>query len=628
LNGSALRRLLARTLTLAPAEKWLVLGTIIGVAAGLLIIVFYEFLSLVVSLSGQFIMGGEALEASDLSSVAIHGADPLRLALLIVVGAGLSGLIVYRLAPEAEGHGTDAAIAAYHRRAAIIPFRVPLVKLVASGVAIGTGSSGGVEGPSVQMGAGIGSTIARVLQLSFADRRIALTAGIAAALSAMFRSPIGSAFFAAEVLYKRDLEAQALMPAFVASLVSFAVTAPYFQYHEPLPRIEVDPAYIYSPTSLLSLLGLGLVTAPFALIYIRAFRGAKQFFDRLVEEGRIPITLKPVLGAVGAAMIAVFFPLVAGSGKGVLALTISGDIVEYLPGREMLPLALLLVLAALAKIAATSLSIGSGASGGVFAPALLAGALVGLAYYHMLGGATPLPGSVYAYVGMAAFFGAAAKVPLATTIMVGEMGRNYFLIAPTLAAAYLARELVGDESIYESQIVKRPPEEAVSAEALLAMLREAGDDLEVAVGELADTSVRPARADEPLAHALDRMLHTGGRPLPVVDRSGRFLGVLDPADVDEIVQLVGGDLGTPLSRVPLRRPPTLQVYETIDRALEEMVEHAVNYVVVLDGERYYGIVTLDEISVALAFLIAQHLHHRAPGYGGRASRSRSRGTRL
>jgi len=609
LSISKLRRLAARTLNLAPAEKWLVLGTLIGVSAGVLIILFYELLRWVVHLAGQFIAGAPALEASDLSSVAIHGADPLRLALVIVAGAGVSAVIVYRLAPEAEGHGTDAAVAAYHRRAAVIPFRVPLVKLVASGIAIGTGSSGGVEGPSVQMGAGIGSSIARALNLSFADRRIALTAGIAAALSAMFRSPIGSAFFAAEVLYKRDLEAQALMPAFVASLVSFAVTAPYFQYHEPLPRLDVDPAFIYSPASLISLLGLGLLTAPFALLYIRAFRGAKEFFDGLVEKGRIPLTMKPVLGALGAAAIAVSCPLVAGSGKGVLALTISGEIVDYLPGREMLPVAAILVLAALAKIAATSLSIGSGASGGVFAPALLAGALIGLAYYHFLGGATPLPASVYAYVGMASFFGAAAKVPLATTIMVGEMGRNYFLIAPTLAAAYLARELTGDESIYESQVVRRPPEKAVSAEALLVMLREAGEQLDITVGELADTSVRPARTRDTLAQALNRMIQAGGRPLPVVYPDGRFAGVLDPADVDHIVEMLGGDIQVPLERVPLRRPPTLQVYDTIDKALEAMVEHAIDYVVILDGELYYGIVTVDEISVALAFLTAQHFHH-------------------
>ncbi len=616
MNGSKAARpasLSKKLQGLAYAEKWLIAGAVIGAASGFFILLFYELLSLVVGYASK-LLGTSVAEATDISIAAVLSENRLALALLIIAGAAVSSVIVYRLAPEAEGHGTDAAVQAFHKRAAIIPFRVPVVKLVASGIAIGTGSSGGVEGPSVQMGAGVGSTLARILKAPFQDRRIALVAGIAGALSAMFRAPLGSAFFATEVLYKKDLEAQALMPAMVSSLVSYAVTAPYFHYAELLPRVDLDPRSLYSPAGILSLVALGVYVAPFAYLYARLFNASKDFFEKIRARYGLPLEAKPILGALGAALIAVFIPHVAGSGKGLLKMTVSGEVVNTLPFRDVLPVAAALVVVAVAKIVATSLSIGSGASGGVFAPALLAGSSLGLSYYYLLQGhGTPLPISVYAYVGMAAFFGAAAKVPLATSIMVGEMGGNYLLIAPTLAAAYLARELTGAASIYESQLVQRPPREVVTAEGLLAMIKERGEKVDITLGELADESLHPVRTRDPLAKALEMLMSSHGLPVPVVDEQWRLVGIIDPEDAERLVEYVGGELETPLARVPLRRPPALPYYETVERGLEEMVEHETDYVIVVDDEeRYVGIVTLEEVEVALAFIVAGVFHGRLP----------------
>ena len=596
---------------LAYAEKWLVGGAIIGAASGVFVVLFYQLLSTIVGLGARFLgVEGGALEATDISVYAVM-ASPLRLALLIIAGVAVSSVIVYRLAPEAEGHGTDAAVAAFHKRAASIPFRVPVVKLVASALAIGTGSSGGVEGPSVQMGAGVGSTLARIAKMALEDRRIALVAGIAGALSAMFRAPLGSAFFAAEVLYKRDLEAQALMPAMVSSLVSYAVTAPYFHYSEPLPSISVEPRILYSPLTLLSLLALAVYVAPFSLLYVRLFHSAKGLFETVRRRYGLPQEAKPLLGALAASAVIAAFPLTAGSGRGVLAQVVEGRVPGGLPLEDLLPLAASLAVLAVAKIVATSLSIGSGASGGVFAPALLAGGLLGLSFYTALGASAPdgVPASVYAYVGMASFFGAAAKVPLAVSIMVGEMGKNYFLIAPTLAAAYLARELTGQESIYESQIVERPPRKAVDAEALLSMLREAGEEIDITLEELVDETVKPLTLRDPLARGLERLMYSHGLPVPVVDSRGRLVGVIDPEDAERLVELAAGDLDVPLGKLPLRRPPVLPVYETVDKAVEAMVEYGTEYVVVVeDGGVYRGIVTLEEIEVSLAFIVAGFYH--------------------
>ncbi|MEB3806029.1 MAG: chloride channel protein [Desulfurococcales archaeon] len=450
------RRLRDRVYALAYAEKWLVLGTIIGVIAGGVVIVFFNLLTRTVAYSAHFLGINLATQTTDLSLVFAQASDKAKIALLVIAGVILSSPIVYRIAPEAEGGGTEAAIFAYHKRAALIPLKVPIVKLVASVLTIGTGTSAGVEGPSVHMGAGFGSWIARVLGLSRRDRNIAFTAGIAAALSAAFRAPLGSTFFATEVLYKRDLEAQAFMPSFVAALVSYAVTAPYFRFVEPLPRIIVEPSLIYSVGGLLTLLGLGFFVAPFVYIFIRMVTSTDRVFKRLVRRLGLPIEAKPVMGSLIAIPLILAFPIIAGSGKKAIVIALTGDIQHYLPYRDVLPLALLLVVVALSKMTATSLMVGSGASGGVFAPSLLSGALLGWAYYVLLGSHATLPGHVYAYVGMAAFFGAAGKVPLAVSIIIGEMGRNYYLIAPTLAAAYIAREITGEASVYPPQLETRP----------------------------------------------------------------------------------------------------------------------------------------------------------------------------
>ncbi len=604
------RRVLTLTAKLAYAEKWLVLGILVGVGSGLFALGFLIFLKKIVALAGAFIgavspsgvPGGEA----DLSALLLRGGfDKLRLILVLLTGVAVSSALVYKLAPEAEGHGTDAAVAAFHRRAAIIPFSVPLVKLVASGIAIGTGSSGGVEGPSVQMGAGIGSTLARILHLPLHDRRIMLASGIAGALSALFRAPIGASFFAVEVLYKRDLEASALMPSLVSSIVSYSVTASYFHYQPILPLIPVSSTIIYKPGTLLYLLALGVFVAPFAWLYVKVFRASKKWFDSLVENGYISIYLKPVIGALLASILIVAFPIAAGSGRGVLAAAIEGSIVNYLPLRSVLPVFLVLIIAAIVKIVATSLSIGSGASGGVYAPGLLAGALLGLSF-HTLVQPDQISPHLSAYVGMAAFFGAAAKVPLAVSIMVGEMGGNYLLIAPTLISAYIAREIVGNDSIYESQILRRLHGEAVTAEGLLVLLRNRGIPINLKVKSVMDTTYRPIHSKATLREALRMMMEERGKPIPVIDGSGRILGVLDPEDLDNIIEDLGGDLDVRLENVKLRVPPIVDTEALLDHVLETMVEHATEYAIVTDPDgRYRGLVTLDDVSAALAYILSE-----------------------
>lgn len=195
-------------------EKWLILGTIIGVASGLFATIFYVLLEIVTGLTLRVLGAHVPLRGyTDLGVGILELNDFINLLLVIpsiLGGALVSSLLVFTFAPEAEGHDTDAAIRAFHKLAGILRARAPIIKAVASTFTIG---SGGVEGPSALMGAGIGSVLAQRLGLGLWNRRIVLVSGMAGALSALFRAPIGTAIFAVEALFRRDIAVQALIPA-------------------------------------------------------------------------------------------------------------------------------------------------------------------------------------------------------------------------------------------------------------------------------------------------------------------------------------------------------------------------------------------------------------------------------
>ncbi|MGZ3644992.1 MAG: chloride channel protein, partial [Ktedonobacteraceae bacterium] len=199
--------------------KWLFISTLIGLVAGVGAIVF----TLAIKLATQFFLGrlvgylppDPAGEGTMGVMPLWAAARPWLLPVITTVGGLLAGIIVFSLAPEAEGHGTDAAISAFHRDTPIRA-RIPLVKLVASAITIGSGGSAGREGPSAQISAGFGSILGNLLHLDTQDRRIAIATGIGAGIGSIFRAPLGGAVLAAEILYKHDLEVEALIPALIA----------------------------------------------------------------------------------------------------------------------------------------------------------------------------------------------------------------------------------------------------------------------------------------------------------------------------------------------------------------------------------------------------------------------------
>ena len=243
------------------------------------------------------------------------GQHPFFLLLPLVVGLGgmLSGLIVFTFAPEAEGHGTDAAIAAFHYEEGRVRARIPLIKLVASAITIGSGGSGGREGPTAQISAGFGSLLARWLGLSAADRRIALAAGMGAGIGAIFRAPLGGALIGAEILYTQDIEIEAIVPSLIASIIGYAIYGAWAGW-APIFGNQAQNTF-NSPLQLIYYALLGIICGGIGILYARTFHGTATLFHRL-PLSRHWLWVKPTIGGVLVGLMGLLIPEALGMGYG------------------------------------------------------------------------------------------------------------------------------------------------------------------------------------------------------------------------------------------------------------------------------------------------------------------------
>jgi CIC family chloride channel protein len=381
--------------------------------------------------------------------------------LVTTLGGLISGLLVYNIAPEAEGHGTDTVVKAFHRAGGFIRARVAPLKLVASAITIGSGGAAGREGPTALIGAGVGAIYATFGHRKDEDRRLLVLMGMAAGLSAIFRSPIGSAFFAIEVLYGRmDFEAGALLYTMLASVVAYAVNGMFVGW-KPLfffPASQVNPRifdYVWFCV-------LGIASGLIATLLPMVFYRLRDAFRSLP----FPASFNPAIGGLALGLIALKFPQVLGGGYGWIQ--------EAIDGRLALQLLLILVFA---KIFAFAFTVSSGGSGGVFAPTLFVGAMLG----GFLSSIVHLPAATFVVVGMVAVFGAAARVPIAALVMVTEMTGGYGLL-PAAAFAVLISYLLQTRlsarlkynSLYEAQVPTREQSPARYMESVELAMRILG----------------------------------------------------------------------------------------------------------------------------------------------------------
>ena len=372
--------------------------------------------------------------------------DRILIPVSTTLGGLISGIIVFRFAPEAEGHGTDAAIDAFHNNNGKIRRRVPLVKTVASAITIGSGGSAGREGPTAQIAAGFGSFIADAFRMDDHDRRIAMAAGIGAGIGSIFLAPLGGALLSTEILYRRDFEVDALIPSIIASVTGYIIFGYNFGYR---PLFDIPGAGVLGfshPESLVLYSLVGVVAGLFGVFYVISFYGIQGMFRRI---RKLPKFVKPAIGGLIVGLIGIFFPEILGLGYGWVQLI-------FYDRLSLFPVWLLLALI-IAKIIATSFTIGSGGSGGVFAPGMVTGALVGA-----LMGVLFVPFFPYlnvievTIIGMISFFGGISKAPISVIIMGTEMTGGYTLFLPLMIATVISYYISGQKySIYSKQLPNR-----------------------------------------------------------------------------------------------------------------------------------------------------------------------------
>lgn len=561
-------------------RKWLGIAVLIGVVAGIGALAFTEAIHyatlLFLGLGAGYLPPSPAGEGT---TGIVPIGRPWALPLITALGGLISGLIVFTLAPEAEGHGTDAAIAAIHVSRGRIRGRIPLIKLIASAITIGSGGSGGREGPTAQISAGFGSFLGDVLHLSDDDRRIAVSVGVGAGIGAIFRAPLGGAVLAAEILYLHDIEVEAIIPSLIASIVGYTIFGMVMGFR-PIFGEQAQFGFA-EPVQLIYYAVLGLTCGVVGILYARCFYGAGHLFHHL----KLPRAIKPAIGGFIVGCMGLVMPQVLYMGYGWVQVAMSATLLT-------LPLWIVLLLP-FGKIVATSLSIGSGGSGGIFGPGMVIGGMVGASFWRL--GYTLLPGmpqdpAPFVIIGMMALFGGIAHAPLAVMLMVAEMTGNLSLLAPAMLAVGLSYLVVGNNTIYKSQIESRADSPAHRARMRFPLL----SSLTIADAQVpAPATVDPEMSVSEAEMVIEQRALEG---CPVVDSDGKLVGVLTRADIRAVP--VEARATTTVASTMNAEPVTALPTQTLDAALDTLASHRVRWLPVLagrDDRRVVGVITAAEV---------------------------------
>ena len=427
-------------------NRWLLMGLLIGLLSGVGAIIFFFCLEtgthwLLEGLGGYRPPGtlGEG-DGSPGSSMSRPWAIPL----VVAGGALVSGILVHFVAPTAQGHGTDNAIHAVHHDPAELRPKVAVVKIIASSLVIGSGGSGGREGPTAQISATAMSALCKRLNIRTPDARIAVSAAMASGIGAIFRAPLGGALLGSELLYRDDMEADAMMPSLISSIVAYVTFGSVYGFSPIFGTLS--GVQFSKPVQLIWFIFLGLAAGLMGRLYAVVFYKGTDLFAKL----RLPGWLKPAVGGLCVGLLGLLLPQALGTGYGDVQQEMYADVLVKMP--------MIIVLAIpFAKILSTTLSIGSGGSGGVFGPGMVIGGATGAAMWRLLETLPGMPASPMSFVivGMISCFGAVAHAPLGMMLMVGEMTGNLSLLAPAMISVAVASRAVGEVSIYRSQLRDR-----------------------------------------------------------------------------------------------------------------------------------------------------------------------------
>jgi len=579
----------------------------VGVAAGLAGAALFAGLEyfqrgLLENLAGYIPLraDGETFAASD----TFHAFHPWVLVLLPGLGGLACGLLT-RLAPEIRGGGGDAMIEAFHYEGGFIRRRVIWLKALASMFTLGTGGAGGREGPTMQIGGALGVLVGRWLKVSARERRILLVAGVAAGMSAVFRTPLGAALLAVEVLYRDGFESEALIPAVLASVVSYSVIISIFGESTLFARV---PRFPFQPAQLPLFLLLALLLALVAVVFLKVYQGLRRFFAQLP----VPSWAQPAIG--GLVLGACCTPVIVlvgnhlhapgqglgllGGGYGAVQMAISGS--QWLP--EGWTAVVLLVALAFAKLFASSVTIGSGGSAGDFAPSLAIGGLLGGAFGRtaaLLLHDPKISYGAFALVGMGTFYGGIAHTPLSALVLVCELAGNYDLLVPLMLAQGVAFVALRKRALYTSQVPTQRDSPVHRDALLLDILRG------LRVSELLRPGTPPVcfRRQTHTEEILRRLGETPDQDeLPVLDDGGGLIGLITAGTV-RVLSLEFSDARWTLAADLMQPAVSVSVEDDLRTATQRMIQNGLRELPVIDANRQV-LGLLDESEIAEVYLRA------------------------
>ncbi len=524
--------------------------------------------------------------------------SPFQYILIPAVGGLIVGLLIFYFAREAKGHGVPEVMEAVALRGGRIRPRVAVVKALASSVCIATGGSVGREGPIAQIGSAIGSTVGQLLHLSDDRVRNLVACGAAGGIAATFNAPIAGALFALEIIL-----GQFHATSFGAVVISAVAADVVAQFFEGNNRAFIVPEYsLVSPWELVLYALLGVFAAIGAVIFIRSLYASEDLWESV----NLPDYIKPALGMALLGVLGIVtykasgYPRIFGIGYGSITETLSNNIAFQIT----------LILFFL-KMLATILTLGSGGSGGVFAPSLFMGAMLGVTFGQIVNTIFPsitAPAGAYALVGMSAFFSGAAHAPVTAILIMFEMTGDYNIILPLMLATVVSTlfsRLLNKESIYTLKLSRR------------GVHLDQGRDIDVMqgvkVGEIMTTDVHVVPPEMPLLSLAEAFLETHHHGFPVVGSDGDLVGVVTIQDFDKSLEegrIEGrtvGDIAT--CDDLLVTYPDEPVWEALRRLSVRDVGRLP--VLVRNGSRHLvGIVRRNDIIRAYKVAIINRSHHQ------------------
>ncbi|MEN8142185.1 MAG: chloride channel protein [Thermodesulfobacteriota bacterium] len=418
---------------------------------------------------------------------------------------------------KVNGYGFTKFLKKVNLEGGIVKFRNVIIKIVSTALTIGTGGSAGVEGPIAQVGGGVGSQFGQFFRVSGVRMKVYIAAGCAGGVGAMFNAPIAGVFFASEIVLLGTYEISSFSALVISSAMATVVSRAYYgespafpipDYHLVNPLVEV-PLYIL----------MGVVVGVIAVVHIRIFYAIRDRFDGI----NLHPQLKPIYGAFLVGSIAILFPQVMGDGYEYIE--------EVLAGKGALGIMLALILM---KIVATAITLGSGGAGGVFAPALFIGAVIGGAFggvaHDLLPTMTANPGA-YAAVGIGAFLAASTHAPVTAIFLLFEMTGNYLIIIPIMLSSIIGTVVaskLNPDSIDTVDFTR----EGIDIHEGMEMAIMKSIKVGAVVSEDVDFISEKANIDQLLA--IFRMAESSFY-FPVIDDSGRMTGIISMQDVKWIV---------------------------------------------------------------------------------------------